>query len=100
MSNFGIFYDARSPKWPCHVTQEANFKKIFFLLILHLILGKLTKFVVQKLSTSEVISQNLKGGGKHPPVVLVLKLIRIKILPGKTLSTFFSVLVFIQVSSV
>ena len=54
--------------WPCHVTQEANFKKIIFFLILHLILGKGTKFLVEKLSTSEVISQKPHGVcGKHPP---------------------------------
>ena len=29
--------------------------------------GKVTKFPVEKLSTSEVISQNLMAGGKHPP---------------------------------
>ena len=48
--------------WPCHVIQEA---------ILHLILGKVTKFLVEKLSTSEVISQKPHGGrgwgGKQPP---------------------------------
>ena len=64
--------------WPCHVTQEANFEKIYFFLILHLILGKAAKFLVEKLSTSEVISQKPHGGGggKHPPsVVLGLKLV-------------------------
>ena len=53
--------------WPCHVTQEANFKKIYFLLILHLILDKAAKFLVGKLSTSEVISQKPHGGWKTPP---------------------------------
>ena len=53
---------------PCHVTQEKISKKIYFFLILHLILDKAAKFVVEKLSTSEVISQKLHGeGGKHPP---------------------------------
>ena len=64
MSNFGIFL-----RWPCHVTQEANFEKIYFFLILHLIFGKTAKFLVEKLSTSEVISQKPHGGGgcgKHP----------------------------------
>ena len=42
--------------WPCHVTQEGNFEKILLFLILHLIFGKVTKFLVEKLSTSEVIS--------------------------------------------
>ena len=49
--------------WPCHVTQEANFEKKLFFLIPHLILGKVTKFLVEKLSTSEVFSQKPHGGG-------------------------------------
>ena len=55
--------------WSCHVTQDANFEKFYFVLILHLILGKVTKFLVEKLFTSEVISQkpHWAGGGKHPP---------------------------------
>ena len=60
--------------WPCHVTQEANFKKLYFFLILHLILGKVTKFLVEKLSTSEVISQKPPGGGeKHLPSAFRVK---------------------------
>ena len=53
------------------MTQEANFEKIYFFLILHLILGKVTKFVVEKPSISEIISQKPHGGwgGKHPPVL-------------------------------
>ena len=46
--------------WSHHVTQTKNF---YFFLILHLILGKVTKFLVEKLSTSEVISQKPHGGG-------------------------------------
>ena len=55
--------------WPYHVTQEANFDKILFFLILHLILGKVTRFLKDKLSTSEVISQKPHGGGggEHAP---------------------------------
>ena len=30
LSNFGIFYDARSINWSCHVTQEANFEIFLF----------------------------------------------------------------------
>ena len=60
--------------WSCHVTQEANFENFLFLLILHLILGKVIKFSVEKLSTSEVISQKPhgEGGWKTPPVLLGL----------------------------
>ena len=55
--------------WSFQVTQEAIFKIFYFALILHilhLILGKVTKFLVERLFTSEVISQ--KPHGKHPPV--------------------------------
>ena len=38
-------------------------KFFYFVLILHLILGKVTKFLVEKLSTSEVISEKPQGGG-------------------------------------
>ena len=54
--------------WPCHVTQKQISKKIYLFLILHLILDKAAKFLVEKLSTSEVISQKPHGGGwKKPP---------------------------------
>ena len=49
--------------WSCHVTQEANFENFLFVSILHLILGKVTKFLMEKLSTSEVISRKPHGGG-------------------------------------
>ena len=65
--------------WPGHVTQETNFeKKINFFLILYLILGKVTKFLVEKLSTSEVINQKPPGwrGGNTPSVLLGLILVR------------------------
>ena len=60
--------------WPCHVTQEANFKKILFFLILHLILGKAAKFLLEKLSTSDVISQKPHGEVETPPVLLGLRI--------------------------
>ena len=56
LSIFGIFTMPALQIWPCHVTQEANFEKNYLFLILHLILGKVSKFLVEKLSTSEVIS--------------------------------------------
>ena len=63
--------------WSCHVTQDVNFEKFYLVLILHLILGKVTKFVVENLSTSEVVSQKPHGvgvgGGKHPPVSFRVK---------------------------
>ena len=61
--------------WPCHMTQEANFEKILFFPNSALILGKAAKFLVEKLSTSEVISQKPhRGGGKHPPPPVLLGL--------------------------
>ena len=56
--------------WSCHVTQDANFENLLFVLILHLILGKVTKLPVEKLSISEVISKNLTGGWKAAPQCL------------------------------
>ena len=32
--------------WSYHVTQEANFENCYFVLILHLLLGKVKKFLV------------------------------------------------------
>ena len=57
MSNFGIFYDARSPNMAMSRDPTGKIsKKFYFFLILHLISGKVTKFLAEKLSTSEVIS--------------------------------------------
>ena len=49
-------------------------KKIYFFLIVHLILGKVTKYLVEKLSTSEVISQKPHRVVENalPPVLLTL----------------------------
>ena len=64
MSIFGIFYNARSPNMAMSRDPRSKFgKKFIFFLILHLILGKVTKFLVEKLSTSEVISQKPHRGG-------------------------------------
>ena len=49
--------------WSYHMSQEANLENFYFFLILHLILGKVTKFLVEKLSTSEIISQKSHRGG-------------------------------------
>ena len=50
------------------------FVRGFFVLIPHLILGKVAKFLVGKLSTSDVISQKPHGGMENtpPPVLLGL----------------------------
>ena len=49
-----------------HITWPKKQISKTFLIILHLILGKITKFPVEKLSTSEVSSQKIHGG-LHPP---------------------------------
>ena len=73
MSNFSIFYDARSPNMAMSRDPRSKFpKKFYIFLILHLILGKAAKFLAEKLSTTEVISQKPHGGvgvggGKHLP---------------------------------
>ena len=64
LSNFGFFTMPAHQIWSCHVTQEGLF---YFVLILYLILGKVTKFLVEKLSASEVTSQKPHGGWKTPP---------------------------------
>ena len=72
MSNFGIFYDARSPNMAMSRDPRSKFRKnIYFFLNLHLILGKVTKFLVEKLSTSEVISQKPHWGVENTPPVLL-----------------------------
>ena len=63
MSNFGIFYDARSPNMAMSHYPRSKFRKKLFFLILHLILGKVTKFLAEKFSASEVISQKPHGQG-------------------------------------
>ena len=62
-----FFYDAALQIWPCHVTQEANLKENLFFPNSPFNIRKVTKFLAEKLSTSEVISKNLTGGGKHHP---------------------------------
>ena len=53
---FGIFKDACSLNMAMSRDPRSKFRKKLIFLILHLILGKVTKFLAEKLSTSEVIS--------------------------------------------
>ena len=53
---FWLFMMPAHQIWSCHVTQDADFEFFYFVQILYLILGKVTKFLVEKLSTLEVIS--------------------------------------------
>ena len=62
------FFYARSP-WSVPKMQMS--KMFYFVLILHLILGKVTKFLADMLSISKVISQNPHGGGGGTPPSLV-----------------------------
>ena len=62
------------PLQRCHLTQEVNVEKLYFFLILYLILGKVTNILVEKLSTWEVISQKPHGDGKRPPPPVLLGL--------------------------
>ena len=72
MSNFGIFYDARSPNMAMSRDPRSKFRKnVTFFLILHLTLGKATKFLVKNLSPSEVISRKPHGGVENTPQVLL-----------------------------
>ena len=65
------FYYALSPNMVLSRDPRSKFRNIHFVLILNLILGKVTKFLVEKLSTSEVVSQkpHQEGGRgwKTPP---------------------------------
>ena len=63
---FWHFYDARSPNMAMSHNPRSKFRKILFFLILHLILGKAAKYLIEKLSTSEVISQKLMVGVETP----------------------------------
>ena len=65
---FWLFFDARSPNMVMSRDPRYKFRNCYFVLILHLILGKVTKFLVKRLSISEVISQKPRGREwKTPP---------------------------------
>ena len=52
-----------------HVTwpKKQILKKFYFFLILHLILGKVTKFLEESSLLRKLSAKNLTGGGKHSP---------------------------------
>ena len=52
LSNFGPFTMPAYQIWSCHVIQDANFENFLFF---PNSTGKVTKFLEEKLSTSEVI---------------------------------------------
>ena len=54
--------------WSCHVTQEANFEFFLFFPNSTFNIGKVTKFLVEKLSTSEVTSEKFHRGLEDTPL--------------------------------
>ena len=57
----------RSPNMDMSPDPRSKFRDFIFFLILHLILGYVTKFLIEKLSTSEVISQTPHEGVENTP---------------------------------
>ena len=57
-----FFYNARSPDMAMSRDPRSKFRKTLFFQILHLISGQVTKFLLEKRSTSVVISQKPHGG--------------------------------------
>ena len=66
-----FFYDAHSPNMVMSRDPSLEMSKLFYFVpILYLISGKVTKFLVEKLSISEVISQKPHGGEWKTPFLL------------------------------
>ena len=70
-----FFYDARSANMVISRDPRSKFPKIcYFVLILHLILGKVTKFLVESFLLQKLLAKNLTGEWKTtPPPVLDLQ---------------------------
>ena len=64
---FWHFYDARSPNMAMSRDPRTSFEKILFFHNSAFNIGKSYKFLVEKLSTSEVISQKSRGVENTPP---------------------------------
>ena len=78
MSNFGIFYDARSPNMAMSRDPRSKLRRNFIFPNSAFNIGKVTKFPVEKLSTSETVSQKPHRGGLryrswYSPIVSMLK---------------------------
>ena len=69
LSKFGLFTMPAHQIWLCHVTQMQISKIFYFVLILHLILGKVTHLNLKWKSSlrQKLSAKNFTGGGKHPP---------------------------------
>ena len=86
LSNFGSFCDDNSPNMVMSRDPTCKFRFFYFVLILHLIIRKVTTFLVEKLSTSEVISKKLTGGGvwkTSPPSAFKVKIFITKTLKNE-----------------
>ena len=98
MSNVGNFYDARSPNMAMSRDPRSKFGKNYFFLFLHLILGKVTKLLVEKLSTSEIISQKPHGGGgggwKTPPSAFRVKTLQLSSKKYSTPAQTYSLVIY------
>ena len=77
LSNFWHFLQCLLTKYGRVTWPKKEISKNFYVfLILHLILGKVTKFIAEKPSTSEVISQKPHWGWKTPPSAFMVNSFR------------------------
>ena len=58
-SNFGSFYHAHLPSMVMSHDPRCKFDFFYFVLIRHLILAKVTKFLVENLSTLKIVGKKL-----------------------------------------
>ena len=66
--------------WSCHVTQEANFEKFLSCPDSTFNIRKVTRFLAEKLSTSEIINQKPHGGGDgNPPSDFRVKVLMLSV---------------------
>ena len=64
LSNFGSIDNTHSSNMVMSCDPRCKFRKSFIFSQFYIsVFGKVTKFLVEKLSMSEVISKNLTGGG-------------------------------------
>ena len=80
-----FFYYARSPNMAMSHDPKSKFRGKIIFLNSAFNIRKVTKFLVEKLSTSEVIGQKPHGGGKHPPSAFRVKESK----PLRKLTSFF-----------
>ena len=74
LSNFGFFYDARSPNMVISRDPRSKFRKFFIMSHSTFNIRKSHKFSGGKLSTSEIISQKPHEGMENTPLPVPLGL--------------------------